>query len=262
MQRFRTAESRPSLLPKRILSRYVNGLCGVAKKSAVQKVLVVDICGTKAQVNVEACNCMLMLLFLVEGTSVHGSELLSLPSDFLCCKCAIEFRQSTVAELESDADAWKQKLQLRAGTSTTAVLEEREAWRVRDFLLRVAQTDEATGDSHEAFCELISKNHDLLSKSRCDALLNMSTKHSLGPFHYWHEPLAKYCQAMANCFGLVWEKSKLCTGRLRCPALQRDSSEPARWSDYTGRPGLVVEEVWKMATLGDCSGWYASFAST
>ncbi len=29
------------------------------------------------------------------------------------------------------------------------------------------------------------------------------------------------------------------------PALQRDSSEPARWSDYTGRPGLVVEEVWK-----------------
>ena len=188
---------------------------------------------------------MLMLLFLVEGTSVHGSELLSLPSDFLCCKCAIEFRQSTVAELESDADAWKQKLQLRAGTSTTAVLEEREALRVRDFLLRVAQTDEATGDSHEAFCELISKKHKLLSKSRCDAVLNKSTKHSLGPFHYWHEPLAKYCQAMANCFGLVWEESKLCTGRLRCPALQRDSSEPARWSDYTGRPGLVVEEVWK-----------------
>ena len=132
------------------------------------------------------------------------------------------------------------KLQFRCGNGLQEVLSEWQALKVRDHLLELAHEDDAKGESQEEFVREVSHHQALLGQARCHAVLDKSAVRSLGPFQYWHEPLPEHCASITNNFGLAWKDNKLC-----CRPLQRDAVGAARWSDYTGRPGFVSQDVWQ-----------------
>ena len=176
------------------------------------------------------------------GHSVHGSEIVSLPSDFLCFDCSSEFRRAPEQEVEAHVSSWRQKLHMRSSVGLQHVLAERVALRIRDELLELARVDDPKekSNSREAFWKKLSNHRADLGHDRCGAALEKGAKQSLDPSQYWKEPMPDYCSTTRRVFGLLWRNDKL-----HCAAVQRLDAGAARWSDYTGRPGLVEEAVWK-----------------
>ena len=174
--------------------------------------------------------------------SVHGSEIVSLPSDFLCVNCASEFRQASAEKVKADVSLWREKMHMCPSLESQHVLAERAALLIRDDLLELARLDDPNEktNSREAFWKMLSDHRVVLGHDRCNTVLEKDTRHSLDPSEYWKEPMADYCITTRRVFGLLWRKDKM-----HCSAVQRDEEGAGRWSDYTGRPGLVEEQVWR-----------------
>jgi hypothetical protein len=174
------------------------------------------------------------------GLLVHGSDIVALPSDFLCQDCVSEFRRISEAQLASDAVLWRKKLHMHSKVEPGDVLREREALKIRDDLVKYARDDDAGGLSREIFWQDLVRHREQLGYKRCESVLEPLAKESLDPVQYWEEPLPEYCTTTRSVFGLLFRNDKL-----HCRALPRESAGAARWSDYTGLPGLVEEKVWQ-----------------
>ena len=138
--------------------------------------------------------------------------------------------------------SWRQKLHMRSDRGLQDVLAERVALGIRDELLELARADDPKEktNSREAFWNNLLNHRADLGHARCDAALEKGAKHSLDPVRYWEEPMPDCCSTTRRVFGLLWHNDKL-----QCSAVQRHEAGAARWDDYTGRPGLVEQDVWK-----------------
>lgn len=176
------------------------------------------------------------------GISVHGSDIVSLPSDFLCFDCASMFRQAPDREVEANVSSWREKLQMGPSRGLSHVLAERNALRIRDELLALARDDDPTegGKSRKAFWSKLPKHQAELGYDRCDGVLEKGAKQSLDSLEYWEEPMPEYCTLTRSVFGFLPRGHQM-----HCSAVQRHEAGAARWSDYSGRPGLVEEAVWQ-----------------
>jgi hypothetical protein len=89
------------------------------------------------------------------GYSVYGSQIVSLPSDFLCFDCVSEFRQAPEQEVEADVSSWRQKLHMRSDQGLQHVLAEKVTLRFRDEHLELARSYNRLGRT----CRSLAMSH-------------------------------------------------------------------------------------------------------
>jgi hypothetical protein len=161
---------------------------------------------------------------------VHGLELVPLPSDFLCARCACEFRRLDVAAArEGVAGGWCKRMGLCHSDDSAAkagLVAEQERLRLRDELLRSAE-----GGDPEAFRSLLLDKR--LSKqsvsSRWSAALSPNMFHVQASHGGW--------RTHPRCFGFRQRRD----GVFFSEALAT-CQEPVRWEHYTGRACFVESQ--------------------